>query len=328
MALERCYQRYRGKAEFFFVHLARRSASGFWFNVADRAEMVERGSAAAACPSAAGVTIPRLLDDAAGTADYLFRADPFRVCIVDLDGRIAYHSPDGQRDFQTDKLDEVLAGRLDPLLANGGRLTPEMAARGRCDAVGQPAVPCWLPRVEYFAPPLALAPAAAKAPAGSTVDVSDARGYQVKAPKPAYAAMLKKRALVARLFAPGAPPAPRPVVLLFTGPRPSDLAAAAPGLQAFYRAHRGQADIYLVYAGLPGALRPRAAAAAAWVKANALTLPCLLDDPENDVSYAYGAPAAPRACLVTPAGRVAASLPLANPAAALAELETALAAAR
>ena len=74
--------------------------------------MRQRAKEALECPSAVGVTIPRLVDDADGTVDYLYRAFPFRLVIIDVDGRIAYFSHDSQQDHDSENLDATIARTL------------------------------------------------------------------------------------------------------------------------------------------------------------------------------------------------------------------------
>jgi len=278
MALESIYQRYRGKAQFFIVYLGRRDPAGYWLNISDKADLQARAMEAKTCPSSQGLTIPRLLDDTAGSVDYLYRVYPFRLAIVDIDGNLAYHSPNAEVDYADPNLAAVIVNMLNALLANRGRTPAAMVAKSRADQAGKRAAGLWLPRVAYF-----TAKAAAKS--GSAVTIQDARGYNINVSHGVYDELQRKRNQVVRLFTPGVPPPTRPVVLVFVNGKPLPGAAR---LQAWYGQDRGRADFYLVYADGSTSMLPRAQAAKAFLTSAKLTLPCLLDSPENDATFAYG----------------------------------------
>ena len=247
-----------------------------------------------------GVTIPRLLDDTQGTADFLYRSDPFRLCIVDLDGKIAYLSPDGEKEYSSDTLDKTIAGQLDLLQANGGHVTAAMAAQNRCDQPGKPAYGFWLPNTEYF-----INSAKMSKVKGAPVKISDARGYIMEVSKEFFATLNRKKAQVVRLFCQGEKPSSRPVVLLFINGDSPAIRAHAAEIEAFYHRHKSQADCYLVYSGKESEQPLRTAAAAKFSQSCNLTWPCLLDDPENDIAYAYNAQDTPRLCVITRAPHAA-----------------------
>ncbi len=288
-ALEQCYLQYHANTEFFVIYLASRDPSGYWLHVSDTHDLQDRAVEAHNCPFAKELTFPRLLDDEQGTADYLYRAFPFRVCIVDINGRIAYFSPD-ERDGERKDLDQVIKQTLEPLQTNGGKATAQMLAQGRCDAAGKPAAGFWLPRVDYFSS------AAKKSTASDAtlVDVVDARGKNTRVPAGLRDDFLHKRMLVTRLFTRGAPASNRPVVLIFANNQTLTAGAATARVEQFYRQHRSSEDCYLIYAPAKPAHDPAVTAtvASAWLRAGKLTIPCLLDTPENEVSYAYGATSA------------------------------------
>lgn len=294
MALEKCYQKYRQHTAFFIIYLAeQRDPSGYWLHVSDADDLHARAMRAHNCPLSKGLTMPRLLDNAQGVGDYLYRADPARLCVVDINGRIAYDSPD-THDGERKDLDQVMARTLDQLAAHGGAVTAEWDARAQSGAAGKPAVSFWLPRVEYFSAP--------KTGKGSLVEVNDARGQKAQVPADVRDDFLHKRALVAHLFTGAVPPAAtRPVVLIFGNERSLPAGSATAAVEAFFRAQQGRADCYLVYTqDKPGTWFANAAQAATrWLRAGKLTLPCLLDSPEGEVGHAY-ATASARLILVAP----------------------------
>ncbi|MHB0938955.1 MAG: hypothetical protein ACYDCO_23775 [Armatimonadota bacterium] len=223
------------------------------------------------------MTIPRLLDDMQGTGDYLYRVYPFRMTIVDIDGKVAYHSANGQADHDNSLLTVVIGKTLDGLLANKGKMPAATVAKARADQVGKRAAGLWLPRVGYFTP--------GKSSGKGKVEIVDARGYVTEVPRAVRDELQHKRGQVVRLFTPGVPAPKKPVVLAFVNGSALPGAAA---LQAWYAQARGKADFYLVYADASTAMPKRAQAATAYLKSAKLTLPCLLDNPENDVTFAYG----------------------------------------
>gem|GEM_PF-2143689 len=214
-----------------------------------------------------------------GTADYLYRVFPFTLAIVDIDGNIVYHSLNGQADFDNPNLTAVIGAILNELLENDGRVTAKMIAKYRADRVGKRAAGLWLPRVDYFNIPK---PAGKDEP---TVTIPDARGNDIKVPRGVSAELKRKRNQVVRLYTRDMPAPKKPVVLVFVNGKP--LAGAAK-LQAWYARDRARADFYLVFADDSAEMPKRAQAAKAFLKSAKLTLPCLLDNPENDVTFAYG----------------------------------------
>jgi len=223
------------------------------------------------------LNIPRLLDDMQGNGDYLYRVYPFRLAIVDKNGNIAYHSANGAADHDNPLLTAVIAKTLDGLLANQGKVPAAVVAKARADQAGKRAVGLWLPRVGYFTP--------GKSSGKGKVEIVDARGYVTEVPRAVRDNLQRKRGQVVRLFTPGVPVPKKPVVLAFVNGNPLPTAAA---LQAWYAQARTKADFYLVYADASTTMPKRAQAATTFLKSAKLTLPCLLDNPENDVTFAYG----------------------------------------
>ena len=291
MALETTYQQYKAKSEFFIVYLATRNPEGYWLHVSDTADLQGRANAANNCPISACLTVPRLLDDAHGTADFLFRAAPFRMCILDTDGRVAYYSADNAVDHESLTLHDTVRQTLDALLAHGGKVTPAMIARDRCDHVGAAPAGLWLPKVEYFH-------AASSAKAGAPTDnILDARGQVTAVPRALRDDLLHKRELVVRLFTPGIPAPKRPVLLLFTDGSSLPRLTALRGL---FQRHAHDADCYgILSAGGATDMAARANAARAKFAAAKLPIPCLLDEPDNVVTAAYGGKA-PRLFVLGP----------------------------
>lgn len=221
-----------------------------------------------------------------GSGDYLYRVYPFRLAIVDIDGKVAYHSTNGRADHDNPQLTLVIAKTLDTLLANKGKVPAATVAKTRADQVGKRAAGLWLPRVSYFTP--------GKSSGKGKVEIVDARGYVTEVPRSTRDELQRKRGQVVRLFTPGVPVPKKPVVLAFVNGSEFPGAAA---LQAWYAQARAKADFYLIYADASTTMPKRAQAATAYLKSAKLTLPCLLDNPENDVTFAYGG-TAPRLAII------------------------------
>ncbi len=307
-ALESLYQRYRDRAEFFTIYQAEHHPGRQWGEFNRHTDQADRGRASLRCPHMRGVTIPALLDDEAGTAEFLYRTHPFRTVIIDVQGSIAL-------DFDSGKaFGGPVAATLDALLANFGQLAPELAARDRCDAVGKPAFPCWLPRADYFGETPATWPDAVQKlyrtdiPAGETDTTYDASGNEVAVAKSLAAEMTRLRGKIVRLFWGGngveATPPERPVVLVFTGSDPEIVRKSAAGLTALAQRVHGNADGYLIDSAPASSILARAEQAQRLAR-ELPAFPCLLDDPENSIAYAYQATTA-RIVVVSPAqeGRV------------------------
>jgi hypothetical protein len=267
--------------------MADRDPAGYWFNLSSLSDMRERAKAALSCPSALGVTIPRLVDDANGTVDYLYRAYPFRLVIIDIDGRIAYYSHDSVLDHDSETLDVTITQTLNSLAANQGKVPAQLIAVDRHDAVGAQPASFWLPTLEYFSGKTA---AVAKS---TPARVENARGEQVAVAKAMADELLRKRACMIRRFGAGEDSRrTRPVVLYFTGANIDAATADAATLRAFFQRYQQHADCYLIFSPTgttPGldTLAQRAKRVATLRERLHLKIPCLLDGLENDVAFAY-----------------------------------------
>lgn len=295
-ALEALYQRYRNRAAFFVVNIAERSPQGFWLRLSDDEAQHKRATAISQCPEFQQITVPFLLDDQAGTADYLYRVWPFRLCIIDIDGKIAYHSPDGIHDHDDTALDKLVTRKLDALLANNGHITKGMIAADRRLNAGAPAWPIWLPKVEYFAGGEQIV--TEPLPGEKTERISDAHGYPLNVTAALHEVLIQKRIQVARLFTGAGTKQDKPAILLFLSSMPSAPTLAA--LADCYQRHHKHADFYLVYSGTETVMSHRVAKAKAMASNVNLPMPCLIDSPQNEITTVYGN-ATPRLLQLIPA---------------------------
>jgi len=85
------------------------------------ANIEERAILATKCVSELKLSLPVLIDKMDGVAEKAYKGRPDRICIVDLDGKVAYYSKRGPRGFKPDEAEEALK----KLLGSGGRIKPE-----------------------------------------------------------------------------------------------------------------------------------------------------------------------------------------------------------
>lgn len=117
---------YKDKAQFLLVYIAeahpdmlkRRAVEG----ITERPKDInERAILATKCVSELKLSMPVLLDSMDGVAEKAYRGRPDRICIVDLDGKVAYYSARGPWGFKPKEAEEALK----KLLAEGGRIPAE-----------------------------------------------------------------------------------------------------------------------------------------------------------------------------------------------------------
>ena len=70
------------------------------------------------CITEMNLTIPVLLDSMNGAAEKAYRGRPDRLCVVDIDGNVAYYGDRGPRGFKPADAEKALK----ELLANEGRM--------------------------------------------------------------------------------------------------------------------------------------------------------------------------------------------------------------
>ena len=66
------------------------------------------------------ITIPCLLDDMNNTVDKAYSAKPDRLAVIDINGRIAYHSARGPWGFKPKEAADALKGILENKGCNPG----------------------------------------------------------------------------------------------------------------------------------------------------------------------------------------------------------------
>lgn len=82
-------------------------------NIGDRAILATK------CISELKLSLPVLIDTMDGVAEKAYRGWPDRICVVDIDGKIAYYSERGPKGFKPKEAEAVIK----KLLTHEGRLS-------------------------------------------------------------------------------------------------------------------------------------------------------------------------------------------------------------
>ena len=78
----------------------------------------ERAEVAKACRDGLKMTIPCLVDEIDNAVDKAYSAAPDRLCVIDIDGKVAYHSKRGPWGFKPRDAEAALKA----VLANNGKV--------------------------------------------------------------------------------------------------------------------------------------------------------------------------------------------------------------
>jgi hypothetical protein len=114
---------YKDKAEFFLVYI-REAHPDMKENdkeIGQPKNLEERSIVASKCVSELKLSVPIIIDSMDGVVEKAYRGWPDRMCIVDLDGKVAYYGAKGPKGFKPKEGEEALK----KLLANGGRIASE-----------------------------------------------------------------------------------------------------------------------------------------------------------------------------------------------------------
>jgi len=147
---ERLYKEYGDRAEFFFIYIREGGHLGRVQDASDQGLLQypgrdnrrdtpwkpwrpynyhERIRLARATAKELGTTMPVLIDDLLSSASQAYYAWPDRACVVDIDGKIAFHGDPYQKKerggwFAAEPVEEALKA----ILANEGRFVPQEKA--------------------------------------------------------------------------------------------------------------------------------------------------------------------------------------------------------
>ncbi len=108
------YVAYKTQTQFFLVYISEAhpdivntetgKAYGQPKTVEGRAVLAQK------CITELRLSIPVLMDTTEGAAEKAYQGRPDRICIVDLDGKVAYYSRRGPRGFKPKEAEQALKG--------------------------------------------------------------------------------------------------------------------------------------------------------------------------------------------------------------------------
>ena len=119
MSLEKVYQTYKDRADFYLIYLKEAHATdgprpSREVKIAQHKTYGERVEAATGCVADLKLTMPLLIDDMKNTVGDAFHGHPDRLFVLSPDGKIAYRGDRGPRGFDVREmrlaLEKLLAG--------------------------------------------------------------------------------------------------------------------------------------------------------------------------------------------------------------------------
>ncbi len=138
MSLEKIYQTWKDKAEFFVIYIREAHPTDGWMlpgnekiQVQDPTTLEERRAVAGRCMKDLGFSIPPLVDDMNDAANLAYAGWPERLYVIGKDGKIAYAGGMGPMHFSPNEC----AAFLKEYLSNpdncsvGAAATPPAPAR-------------------------------------------------------------------------------------------------------------------------------------------------------------------------------------------------------
>ncbi len=107
------YVSYKDKIQFFLIYiteahpelLEKNSVEGI---TGDPENIGQRAILASKCVSELKLSLPILLDSMEGITEKACKGRPNRICIVDIDGKVAYYGARGPRGFKPEEAEEAL----------------------------------------------------------------------------------------------------------------------------------------------------------------------------------------------------------------------------
>ena len=117
--MENLYVSYKDKVQFFLIYISEAHPNLLKAVGRQRPKNIkERAILATKCVSELKLSLPLLLDTMDGVAEKVYKARPDRICVVDVDGKVAYYSGRGPWGFKPKDAEAVIK----KLLAHDGRL--------------------------------------------------------------------------------------------------------------------------------------------------------------------------------------------------------------
>ena len=112
-ALNKLYQQYKDRAEFYVVYIREAHPSDAWqmrSNIEDKVVFAspktieEKGNLAHLCVTKLGIQFPALIDNFDGATETAYTGWPDRLYLIDRTGRVSYKSKPGPFGFQPEEL--------------------------------------------------------------------------------------------------------------------------------------------------------------------------------------------------------------------------------
>lgn len=115
--MTRICQRYQDSVEFFVVYVQEAHPTDGWQTDSNVEEGIlfrqhrsyaEREEAAQSCSIGLQIGLPVLIEEMDNAIDEAYGAAPERLCLVDVDGKVAYHGGAGPHFFNLDQWEHAI----------------------------------------------------------------------------------------------------------------------------------------------------------------------------------------------------------------------------
>ena len=136
--MNQIYRRFQDQIDFFIIYVQEAHPSDGWQADSNLTDGVlfrqyqgydEREEVAQTCSLDIHLSIPVLIEEMDNAIDEAYGAAPERLCVIDADGKVAYHGGAGPNFFDVDEWEQAIDGCLGCLKEAGGR--PMVSKRSR-----------------------------------------------------------------------------------------------------------------------------------------------------------------------------------------------------
>jgi hypothetical protein len=111
---------YKDKVQFFLVYISEAHPNRLkGTDMSVPKNIGERVILATKCVSELKLSLPVIIDSMDGVAERAYSGRPDRICVVDIDGKVAYYSERGPKGFKPKEAEAVIT----KLLTHEGRLS-------------------------------------------------------------------------------------------------------------------------------------------------------------------------------------------------------------
>lgn len=118
--MENLYVSYKDRVEFFLVYISEAHPKRLKGEFNGQPKNIEQRSILATrCVNELRLSLPVLMDTMDGVAEKAYKGRPDRMCVIDIDGKVAYYSRRGPKGFKPKEAEAVIK----KLLAHAGRLS-------------------------------------------------------------------------------------------------------------------------------------------------------------------------------------------------------------